>query len=294
MLAGAIESLAAQTLPAEKYEVLVVDNNSSDDTQTVVERASRRFLSLSLRYLTERRQGLGHARNTGWLASSGRYVAFLDDDARADACWLEKALGGFAGTGLPPLAIGGPIRPFYDPGRPDWFRDEYEERSWGGMRRFLDRGESFSGSNLILSRDGLDRFGGFSTEAGMMGDRLSVGEESAFFERIWARGEGEGRLLYLPDLVVRHHVPGWKMTVGYQVRRAYAEGQNDFRLRAGSSAAGRLGYRVRALCRVLAGCGQALFRLRAFPARERWLVEAMRPVWSAMGSLGFGGPPAVK
>ena len=294
MLGGAIESLAAQTIPPATFEVLVVDNNSSDGTADAVMELRERFPELALRYLLETMQGLGRARNAGWRASEGKVVAFLDDDARAAPDWLEKALAAFSETAPAPWAVGGPIRPYYDSPRPSWFRDEYEERNWGARRRPLESGESFAGSNLVVSRDALERFGGFSTEAGMTGSRLSVGEETALILRIWESGEGEGRLLYLPDLVVRHHVPGWKMTVGYQLRRAYAEGQNDFRLRAAGSLRSIVRYRFWAFRNVLSGTGRALARRGSYSCRESWMVETLRPVWSAIGSLGIGSPPRAR
>lgn len=288
MLVGAIESLAAQTLSRKRYEVLVVDNNSTDDTADAVASIQRQYPNLSLVYLREKRQGLGYARNAGWRAARARIVGFIDDDARANPEWLEKALSVFQNTDPVPFALGGAITPFYDSSRPSWFKDEYEERGWGNQRRYLRHGESFSGSNLVLWKEALERFGGFAETAGMTGNRLSVGEETALFMNIWGSGEGEDRILYLPDLVVTHHVPTWKMTVGYRCQRAYAEGQNDFRLRVSSGAVGSFRYRLWALRTILVGMGRAMARIRKYSCRENWLVEAMRPVWSGMGSLGIG------
>ena len=129
-------------------------------------------------------------------------IAFLDDDARAEPDWLEQALRLFERVEPSPFAVGGPIEPFYLAPKPDWFKDEYEIRSWGDEPRFLRTGETFSGSNMIFTKTALRVHGGFSDRFGMKGERLSVGEETVLFDEIW-RGSPDAPLYYSPELVVR-------------------------------------------------------------------------------------------
>ncbi|MEE8471432.1 MAG: glycosyltransferase family A protein [Dehalococcoidia bacterium] len=77
-LRQAIQSLADQTLPTEQYEVIVVDNGSTDNTRAVVEGFDH---IANLRYVYEPILGLSQARNTGWQNARGEYIAFMDDDA---------------------------------------------------------------------------------------------------------------------------------------------------------------------------------------------------------------------
>jgi glycosyltransferase involved in cell wall biosynthesis len=78
-LEKALDALSAQTLPSHTFEVIVVDNASTDATREVV--SGRIRASRNLRYLPEPRLGASVARNAGWQATSAPYIAFLDDDA---------------------------------------------------------------------------------------------------------------------------------------------------------------------------------------------------------------------
>ena len=80
LAATAIESLCEQTADKSQYEVIVVDNNSQDNTREVTEDFCSRYPNL--RYCLEEEQGLSHARNRGWRESRGVYVAYVDDDCR--------------------------------------------------------------------------------------------------------------------------------------------------------------------------------------------------------------------
>ena len=223
LLEGAIMSLTEQTLDRSQYEILVVDNNSTDETPQAVREVQASYPSATIRYLLEPRQGLGHARNTGVAHARGRYVAFLDDDAQAPDGYLVRALALFEEVQPTPWVVGGPIHPFYPTPKPAWFRDAYEIRSWGPVSRFLDPGEWFSGSNMVFRRELIQGYGGFATDKGMAGGTLSVGEETALFQRMW--GGYESPLLhYCPDLVVYHAVPSEKMRPGYHLKRHLAHG----------------------------------------------------------------------
>lgn len=85
LLPGALERLARVRPPPGAWEVLVVDNNSTDDTESVLEAFAGR---LPLRRAFEPEQGLSHARNTAVRLARGDYIVWTDDDALVDADWL--------------------------------------------------------------------------------------------------------------------------------------------------------------------------------------------------------------
>ena len=91
-LGALLEALAAQTLPAGEWEVVIVDNGSLDHTQDVLERASRHgALDLTV-VRRERGEGRGPGRNAGWRAAGGQLIAFTDDDCEPDPDWLARGL----------------------------------------------------------------------------------------------------------------------------------------------------------------------------------------------------------
>src|SRR3990172_11341947 len=88
-LTKAIQSLVGQSISKDRYEIIVVDNCSTDFTKEVVERFSSKNY---IRYIYEPTLGANYARNTGWRNARGKYVAYLDDDTVACHIWLDKIL----------------------------------------------------------------------------------------------------------------------------------------------------------------------------------------------------------
>jgi glycosyltransferase involved in cell wall biosynthesis len=224
LLGDALESLAQQTISADLLEVVVVDNNSTDDTVAVADRFQERFRHYQS--LREERQGLSHARNCGLQACRGVYVAFLDDDACAEPDWCERVLTAFSTVKPAPASIGGKILPRYETAPPVWFVDDFEVRSWGDTACFLSGywGQfGFSGSNMAFPRELLIRFGGFRTDLGMIGGKLRLGEEKDLYFRIH---QELPRFWYDPQITVRHWVPVDHMRVSYLLRRSFMAGKS--------------------------------------------------------------------
>ncbi|MEK7882197.1 glycosyltransferase family 2 protein [Methyloversatilis sp. NSM2] len=201
-------------------EVLIVDNNSNDDTASVSERLCARWPWT--RYLFEGTQGLSHARNCGCLAASGAYVCYLDDDALPGTDYVRNVMGVVAGHS--PDIAGGPVFPFYTSKKPFWFQDELEIRRHARTTGFVDC--PVSGGNFIIRRRLLLDLGLFSSDFGMVGTQLRLGEERNLIERYRLCTEPEKRRIYYSqDCFIFHHVPAEKMTLAYFVRRAFESGR---------------------------------------------------------------------
>jgi glycosyltransferase involved in cell wall biosynthesis len=205
-LQKALASLSRQTLAAAEFEVLVVDNASTDATPRIVETLMNRMSNL--RYLREDRLGLSYARNAGAHAARGPYVACLDDDARADRAWLARLLHVFERSDPAPACIGGRVWLDWGGRVPRWLPARYYS-----LYTFVDHGdgdrplgprEYLVGANIAFRRDVLLDLGGFDPNLGRKGSMLLSGEESAIVCKIRRRGLA---IYYAGSAPVWHAVP---------------------------------------------------------------------------------------
>ena len=197
----------ASLQPDGPWEVIVVDNNSPDDTRAVLEQAARAF-PVPLTYLFEREQGRSPALNTGIRAAAGDIIVTTDDDVRVPADWLNRAAEGL--TRLECDYVGGRVLPIWGGPRPDWLPD-HDGRHWAVIA-LLDYGPEpieFGnrvplGVNMAFHRRAFDRAGLFDPHTGRRAGTL-LGQEV----REWcirARQSGV-RGFYSPDLSLRHIIP---------------------------------------------------------------------------------------
>src|SRR5262245_37958773 len=136
-LREAIASALAQDVPSCNYELIVVDNGSTDATAATVQQ----FRSHSIRLLREESIGLCVARNTGWRAAIGKYVLFFDDDAIAAPGWLAAALDTFDGSPPSIGVIGGPVKPLWETAQPAWLEEPIARSltiiNWGNSAKVI-------------------------------------------------------------------------------------------------------------------------------------------------------------
>ncbi|MDA8168358.1 MAG: glycosyltransferase [Nitrospiraceae bacterium] len=221
LLSQAVSSIAVQDFPAPMTELIVVDNASSDNTIEVVRDAIHRHPSRAIRYVHEREAGLSAARNRGVKEAKFEIVAFMDDDAMADACWL-KALWEAYGKKPDARAVGGPIRPWWEAPRPRWLADELLFFVGGihygtGFRR-LKQGEFLPGGNFSVSKRAFEEVGLFDNRLGMKGKTIAGAEEIDLQDRVFRE---DGAVYYHPSASVKHWVPAWKLKRNYFMRRGF-------------------------------------------------------------------------
>ena len=222
LLKGALQSLSEQTLDKEQYEVIVVDNNSTDNTWQITQEFAAKHVNVKV--IKEVKQGKSYALNTGIAKSKGKYVAFMDDDAKAYPDWLERIVEAFETVKPEPAAVGGMILPWYEQTPPEWFTDDLEIRTWGEEKRFLEPPRAkygFSGSNMALPKKVLEFCGGFVAGTGPEGDKFAIGDEVALYNKIYWECPW---FWYDPAIKVEHFVPIRKMKVCYRIKRAYLGG----------------------------------------------------------------------
>lgn len=225
-LQKAIQSLVDQTLPKEQYEIIVVDNGSTDNTKATVE-GFKRFENL--RYIYEPVLGLSQARNTGWQNAEGEYVAYIDDDAIACPKWLESIVTAFETVKPQPGSVGGKVIPVWEAERPAWLPKEMENAfaivDRGDKPRFLtEEHEHHVGCNVVYQREILQECGGFNTNLGRKGTNLLSNDENLI--RSYIRQHNLG-IYYNPEICVEHLIPAERLVKRFFYRRAFWQGISD-------------------------------------------------------------------
>lgn len=225
LVANAIQRLLVQTLDSSHFEVIVVDNNSADNTRNVVAGFLSRFPNL--RYFLELQLGLSHARNRGWREAHGKYVGFIDDDCEVPEQWLSIAKEII--DGISPAVFGGPFFPFYNSTKPRWYKDSYGTFDKGNYARNLQSNEFLSGNNIFFRRKILAELNGFNTELGMSGQKIAYGEETAL--QISLREIMPKVIIYYdPGLSLNHLVRSDKMNISWTIREFFADGRCSARI----------------------------------------------------------------
>jgi glycosyltransferase involved in cell wall biosynthesis len=245
--------------PGHSFEIVVVDNKSTDHTPQVVDALIPTF-PVRLRRIYEQNQGSSPARNRGIAESQGEIVAFLDDDVDVDPDWFVALIDAYQSNDV--AAVGGRARLVYPVPRPSWITHHE------GLLSRVEHGDEpkevgpddLFGLNLSVRRDWLDRVGVFRLDLGRVGKRLSSGEELDVLVRVQAAG---GRLWYEPRASLGHRVPMERLSRRWFLKRAYAG----------------------ALCEARGSAGETSF---VWLARYSW--HALRAAISIIGSSLRHGP----
>lgn len=230
LLPAAIESLLAQSLPPAGFEILVIDNASTDETPQIIQRYRAAGGNVTLRSAAQPVLGLSHARNLAVEMAAGDIIAFMDDDAVADPEWLAALLGAYT-THPNAWVVGGKVLPLWQGERPAWLTDDLLPHlsmlDLGDVVRPLNAGEPLYGVNFSCRRGAFARVGLFRSDLGRQGVALLGNEESEFQQRILHQGQA---LVYTPHAIVSHCVPRERLQQRYFIRRAYGKGRTNARL----------------------------------------------------------------
>jgi len=205
-----------------RWELLLVDNNSKDQTKDVIDAFVARS-GVPARYLFEEKQGLSHARNRGILAARGEIIAFTDDDVSVDPKWLANIIRGFEQTDA--SCVGGKILPVWEKRPPRWLQGELR-----AILALLDLGNerirlnapTIWGANMIVRSSMFGKYGLFDPTLGNSGGKLYGGEETQFLSRLLEGGE---RVYYIPEILVHHYIPATRTRKAYFRRWFYDKGE---------------------------------------------------------------------
>jgi len=226
LLRQALEQMAlAVPPPGVEHEVIVVNNNCSDDTDGVISSCADR---LPIRRVFEARPGLSNARNAAVREARGDYVLWTDDDVLVDPRWIAAYVEAFA-RWPQGVVFGGPISPCFAAPPPLWL-----ERAWprvASVYATRDLGPDpirFDGKKLVpyganfAVRLVEQRLVSYDPELGLRPGSLLGGEETAMVRELLARGH-QG--WWIPGASVRHVIPAERMTTRYL--RSFFIGQGE-------------------------------------------------------------------
>jgi GT2 family glycosyltransferase len=212
-----LAGLVRQDYPAGCWELLVIDNNSTDDTRDVV--ASFLAAMPSPRWILEERAGLDHGRNRAIDEAKGDVIALVDDDILMEPDWLAQLVAPFSGQPPPPVGVvGGEVVPIFPDGIPDWLKGAHRPLKFRKDPGPLPPGQSPMGANFAFPRWVFERFGRFDTHLDRRGAALFGGGDSEMIRRVRAGGL---EAWFVPGARVLHQIPAGRLTLRYALRHAF-------------------------------------------------------------------------
>jgi len=204
------------------YEILVIDNNSTDMTKNVC--MSYRGIDSNIQYHFEQKQGLSEARNTGVKISKGKIIAFADDDVHFDHMWLSEVKRIF--DDFPDAScMGGKSLPHFESGRPTWIVDDflslYGSTNSGDKTKWMIYPEYPFGLNMAFDRTVFEKIGFFNPNLGRKRKNLLSNEECEFF---WRAKQANLKVIYNPKAILFHQIPIERTSKDWIINRFYWQG----------------------------------------------------------------------
>ncbi len=224
LLGQCLDSLFAQDAPKDVYEVIVINNNSTDGTEGLVRKKINQYPGLS--YIKETNIGLSYARNTGYKAAKGRWVGYIDDDALSNPDLISEVLRTIKNYSFD--CFGGAFIAWYVEKKPWWLpeRPFYFTNVIGKPHHCTELKKGYiSGGVAFYKKTVLEETGGFNTSLGMTGNKIHYGEETELQIRIRQKGYTIG---YNPKIIIQHYVAPYKLKMSWFLKSSYAVGKSYY------------------------------------------------------------------
>ncbi len=218
LLRDAVNSVLAQESQTT-FEIIIVDNNSKDDTAVVVQSLMDQYPG-RLSYILETQQGNAHARNRGVNEARAPVIAFIDDDVTVEHNWLTSLKNAL--DSHPELSfVGGKVLPQWSTAPPSWLTPEH----WSplavldyGPDELIIAGKSPRGlltANIAFRRSVFAEVGTFSPHLQRVKNAIGSMEDTEFLLRVCRSGK-QG--MYLPGMVARAPVDNERLSKEYHRR----------------------------------------------------------------------------
>lgn len=199
-IAKALQSIAEQSLNRSLYEVIVVNNNCTDDTTVIVEQFISEHATLDIRQVFEHNQGLSFARNRGIQEAKYDIISYMDDDGVAEQAYLEKILD-YLRNHSNVAGIGGKVIPIYEDKEPEWYNPFLRMMVTAidfGDQTFKCRGKKYpAGCSMTYRKDLLLKTGGFNNALKWRADDKYIFHQVAKIN---------DEIYYYPEISVGHHI----------------------------------------------------------------------------------------
>jgi len=225
-LGRALRGVAQLVAPGCPWELLIVDNASTDGTSQLVMTSDWRMPGMNVRVVREEKLGLSNARNRAIEEATGEYIVFMDDDESPDPHWL----GAYERIILAerPDALGGRIEVMFEDGRrPTWLQDELlgflgQLDHGGAARRLTAPDTPIFGGNFAFRKDIFARIGTFDAELGRKGSDNTGGEDTEIYRRMIASG---CNVWWVPNAVIHHRIQAGKLRRRYFLDLHFRQGR---------------------------------------------------------------------
>jgi glycosyltransferase involved in cell wall biosynthesis len=218
LLSQTLRSVENAHVPSNlEIEVIVVNNNSDDETEKVVKELQKSFSKTKIKYLFEVEQGRSSAVNTGINNADGDLIAMIDDDIQIEKDWFLQIEKIFSECGDEIDFIGGKVLPIWEIEPPDWvkaIRDvgvcwrDYGEEEW----KYSYETPILTGGHAVFKAEIFSEVGRYAEELGVKKKNLASCEDDVMFEKLLEAGK---RGIYSPKLIVHHYVPAHRLTKNY-------------------------------------------------------------------------------
>ena len=222
-LPNCLEHLKNQTAKKEFYEIIIIDNNSSDKTELICKDYIQKNSEINVTYFLEKKPGLSNARNRGIKEAKGDILCFIDDDGFATDNYV-KIISKYA-TNINYsnyIAFGGKVIPCYNKGKePKWI-----SKYISGLVSEVDLGtkvKSFNkkypaGCNMVFRKEFFENHGGFNV------DLHTRGDDKYIFQKL---RDNKYKILYVPELKVSHFIDDYRLEKNFIIRLSKIIGQSE-------------------------------------------------------------------
>ena len=225
----ALNCLAKQTLPAGNFEIIVVDNRSTDNTASIAKKFIADHPELQARYVMEPNKGLSSARNRGIQEARASIVTYIDDDAEVTPHFLESIVS-FLQANSSVVGVGGKVIPKYsESGEPKWISKYLN--GFVGRMDFGDRPKQFdskmkypTGCNMTYTKEILQKAGGFNNELTFRSD------DKYIFHQVTKISDN---VYYVPEALLYHNIDNDRLSFP-NFKKLFLKSGNEEKIRVRS------------------------------------------------------------